>query len=437
MAPIRDIIILSLIAVTLPLCFFRPFFGVIMWVVTGIINPYSMSWGIGRQVPTGLLVAILTFAGFLLFSRECSNLASREMALLAILWGWFTFTSVYNTNLPEFAHFANDTWTKWQFVSKILVMTFVTVALVNTWERLRVLLLALAGSFAFFVFKSIPWMILTRGSERFYGPKTTYLADNNGLGLALNMVLPVMFFLAITEENRRVRWILGSAFSLTIIAVLLTYSRGALVGLVAVVLFLLLRSRNRLILIPALVCAGFISLAFLPDKWQHRMDFTQTNAVLDDSALSRINAWTYSWRLAMDYPVTGGGFEAFTPALFTRYAPNPRDVHGPHSIYFGVLAEHGFVGLFLYLSLIASCFATLHRIRKAALAAEDERAASYAVMLQLSIVGFLTSGAFLGFAYFDCFFTIVACTAILKKVSINESVAELEDEPLVYEEQAI
>ncbi len=77
---------------------------------------------------------------------------------------------------------------------------------------------------------------------------------------------------------------------------------------------------------------------------------------MDDSATSRINAWTYCWRLAKDYPVTGGGFEAFTPTLFYRYAPNPKDVHGPHSMYFGVLAEHGFPGLFLYLSLLVSVF---------------------------------------------------------------------------------
>ncbi len=89
----------------------------------------------------------------------------------------------------------------------------------------------------------------------------------------------------------------------------------------------------------------------------------------------------------MDHPLTGGGFEAFTPELFTRYAPNPRDVHGPHSIYFGVLAEHGFIGLFLYLSLIGSCFLSLRSVRKYARLSGDERAANYASMLQFSIVG--------------------------------------------------
>ena len=34
-------------------------------------------------------------------------------------------------------------------------------------------------------------------------------------------------------------------------------------------------------------------------------------------------------------------------------------------------------------------------------------------MFQLSLVGFLVSGAFLGRAYFDYFFSIVACIGIL------------------------
>src|SRR5258705_2455733 len=117
---------------------------------------------------------------------------------------------------------------------------------------------------------------------------------------------------------------------------------------------------------------------------------------MDDSALSRINAWTYSWNLALDYPLLGAGFEAFTPELFEHYAPNAKDVHGPHSIYFGVLAEHGFIGLFLYLSLLATCFLTLRQAGRFARASGDERAANYAAMLQFSLLGFMVSGAFLG-----------------------------------------
>lgn len=156
------------------------------------------------------------------------------------------------------------------------------------------------------------------------------------------------------------------------------------------------------------------------------MDPERPGAVLDGSAESRLNAWTYCWRLASDYPITGGGFETFTPELFDIYAPNVRDVHGPHSIYFGVLAEHGFVGLFLYLSLIASCFRTASRIVKQARRAGDQSIVYYANMFRFSLVGFLASGAFLGRAYFDYFFTIVACIAALERIYLRERGTETE-----------
>jgi probable O-glycosylation ligase (exosortase A-associated) len=144
---------------------------------------------------------------------------------------------------------------------------------------------------------------------------------------------------------------------------------------------------------------------------------TQKDTALDQSAYSRLNAWTFSWRLAMDYPLTGGGFDTFTRDLFDRYAPSSKDVHGPHSVYFGVLAEHGFIGLAFYLTLVVSCFLSARRIAKTAHFYGDEVAVGYAMAFRFSLIGFLTSGLFLGRAYFDYWFTIVAFIVILHHTS--------------------
>jgi probable O-glycosylation ligase (exosortase A-associated) len=192
------------------------------------------------------------------------------------------------------------------------------------------------------------------------------------------------------------------------------------VGLITVSALMLLRSRRRLVLIPVIALGILIAILFAPQAWKDRMDPTAKNA-LDGSALSRLNAWTYSWRLSLDYPVAGGGFATFTPELFHRYAPNPKDdTHGSHSIYFEVLAEHGFVGLALYLTLVISCFATARSLRKRAGAYDDTQVASYSDMFRFSLVGFLTSGMFLGRAYFDYYFTIVACLVILNNIANEE-----------------
>jgi probable O-glycosylation ligase (exosortase A-associated) len=262
-------------------------------------------------------------------------------------------------------------------------------------------------------------MITTGGSFRLYGPDYSMISDNNDFGLALNMTLPLLLLLAHTESKLWVRKFFAFAFICTIPAVFFTYSRGALFGMSVVAIFMLVTTKQRWMLIPTIAFAIYIAVSLAPDQWKQRMDPSRTDAV-DISARQRLNAWNYSWALASDYPITGAGFEAFTPELYQRYAPEVNWVHGPHSIYFGVLAEHGFVGLTLYLFLVVSCIATTWRVARLARRYGDTVAAEYAIMLRLSVFGFLASGVFLGRAYFDYYFTIVACIAILHSVCISE-----------------
>jgi probable O-glycosylation ligase (exosortase A-associated) len=227
------------------------------------------------------------------------------------------------------------------------------------------------------------------------------------------MTLPLYFFLAQTEQNRWLKRLFATLFVLTIPVVFFTYSRGALVGLAVVLLMMFLKSRRRAVLIPVVAAGALVAVYFAPDAWKERMDLTRPQA-MDASALSRLNSWAYARALAADYPLTGGGFATFTPELYEQYAPVVTETaYGPHSVYFQVLAEHGYIGLVLYLCLVLSCFVTTRRLRKAARARGDLEVAHYADMLQLSLIAFQTSGIFLGLAYFDYYFTIVACVTIL------------------------
>lgn len=415
----RDIIFLPIFIICLPVCFISPFFGTIMWTVVSFLNPQKLMWGIAHHIPLAELVAIPTLLGVPLFSRRGNGwryFLTRDVVFVLILWIWFTFTTIHDTHVPLFAGFSPATWFRWTFVSKVMLMALLTAGMVNTWERFRWLLLAIAGSLGFLVVKAIPFMIMTGGASKIYGPEGSMLADNNDMGLALNMTLPIFFFLAKTETNKWIRRALVAMFCATIPAVFFTYSRGALLGLAVVLCLLVLKSRRRLVLAPVLVLAAVFALYLTPEKWQYRMDFRREGAVMDASAMDRLSAWSYSWRLAQDFPFTGAGFEAFTPGLYQIYEPEVHGAYGPHSIYFGVLAEHGFPGLTLYLLLIGSCFVSLRKAHKYGMYWEDERALNFAPMLQLSLVAFMVTGAFLGRAYFDYFFTIVACTVIITRL---------------------
>ncbi len=418
--PVRGVVLLTFFVLSLPVCFIRPFYGVLMWTVVAFLNPQSALyyWPAALSFPWAMAVAVPTLAGFALFSKGWINrLRSPAILMMLILFGWFTLTSFVSTSNPLFMHHAEDTWSRWQLVGKILLMTFLIIAVTDSFERLRWLMLTIAGCFGYYVLKAVPFMAMTGGAFRLYGPEHSMIADNNDFGLALNMTVPIFFFLARTESAPWVRRLLIVLFLSAIPAVFCTYSRGALVGLIAIGLMMILQLKQRIILLPVLALAVAFAVLFAPDAWKERMDPTQA---VDASARERLNAWAFSRNLAADYPLTGGGFATFTPELFERYAPNTQDVRGPHSVYFQVLAEHGFIGLFLYIALLLYALLSSFWTARRARAMGDTFVECYANMFQFSLIGFLTSGAFLGRAYFDYFFTIVACITILKTLAVGE-----------------
>lgn len=415
--PVRAIILLALIVASLPVCFVRPFFGVLLWTVLAFVNPQSYTWSGFDAFPWAAAVAVPTVAGMLAFERRLDRLASPQFYALVVLWLWFTLTTIISTHSLEMAHHAADTRDKWVFVSKIILMAVCAIPLTCSLERLRYLVLAIAASFGFFVMKSVPFLITTGGAVRLYGPEKSMIADNNDLGLALNMTLPLYFCLAQTETKPVMKGVMALLFVMTIPAIFFTYSRGALVGLSVVTFLMFMQSKRRLALIPVMVIGLLIALFFAPEAWKERMNLSSPE-VVDASAQARLHAWAFARALASDYPIAGGGFATFTPELYDRYSEVSLDqTYGPHSVYFQVLAEHGYIGLSLYLVLVLSCFVTLRRLRRAALSRGDAVVAIYSLMFQLSLIGFLFSGIFLGRAYFDYYFSIVACVAIMSRVS--------------------
>ena len=136
--------------------------------------------------------------------------------------------------------------------------------------------------------------------------------------------------------------------------------------------------------------------------------------------MGRINAWHFAANLAADRPIVGGGFQVFTPELFQKYAPNPTDFHDAHSIYFESLAEQGYVGLVLFVLIGVMGFRAATKVIKQVDVAGAARndlawARELSAMLQVSLVGFAVGGTFLGLAYFDLPYHIIALILLARQ----------------------
>lgn len=442
----RDVLVLAIILGSVPFCFRQPFFGVLMWTWVAYFNPHRYTWtDTVYNFPVAMVIAIPTLLGLVFTHKLNRDIFTRESLLIILLWIWMCITLVYAFQVPLFAGHMQDGTARLIQITKILLMTFVTMMVVNSTQRLRQLVLVIALSLGVRAVWAGIFGIQTGGEFRVYGPHDSFLADNNDFALALNMTLPLLYFLIPGEPRRWARNGLRLCFFASIMCVVLTYSRGGLLGLVTVLFLIAMMSRYR---IPALLLMGagvLLVVSFAPQAWNDRMD-KMAHGEVDTSGTQRLIAWRTGWNLAMDYPITGGGLEAYPDVVVFRHyqpeeMPGGRESSGPHSIYFQVLGELGFPGLALFLLLLGSCFVTLRKLRYLAMTRDHSHwAIPYTRMFAVSLAAFTVSGAFLGRAYFDLWFEIIACIIVLRLLYRREAEevqgTEIEVEPELSTAQA-
>ncbi len=418
----RDVIILGVIFGSMPLCFINPYFGILMWNWVAVFNPHRFAYGIAYNFPVAYVVALPTMAGMLFNKKMNRNVVTRETVLLLLLWIWFAITIFYASTVPLFSQHIGIGLAELLRVSKVLLMTLLTIVLVSSRERLRNLYLVLGLSIGVLAIKGALFGARTGGEARVWGPPDSFLTDNNDLALATNMMLPILFFLAAEEKRQWLKILLRIAFVCGIFSVLLSYSRGGLLGLVIVLSAVALTSRHKILTAAFVLLCAVLVFSYAPEQWMQRMNgFYHGN--IDRSAEGRLNAWEFAIVLTQHYPITGGGFETFTPDLFERYTPG-LFFAGPHSIYFQTLGEQGYVGLALFLGLLGSCWLSLRRLSRQAKQVPSLRwVGPYSYMLRASLLAYTISGAFLPRAYFDMFYTLVA-TIIVAKVICQRELAQ-------------
>jgi len=416
MSGLRDVVFLLVWLGLIPVSLLRPWIGILAWYWIAFMAPHGLTWGFGRTLPVAIGIGGATLLGWA-FTKERKPIPRTWTVIgLALLVADFTLTTVL-------AHNPSDAWGKWEWVTKILLMTLVTMTLFQDRERLRWLYMLTALSLGFYGLKGGVWVLRTGGGERVYGPDMSFFGDNNTLGLALCMILPMLLYLSREESRLWLKNILRLTFFFTIIAIVFTYSRGAFLGLVIILGVLIWRSPWRLRFAMALLVGALIAIPFLPDRLSERIGSIseqESAETRDTSVQGRFEAWGTAWNIALEHPLTGAGFRAlWNEDIWLRYFGSEfLQVRDTHSLYFELLSEHGFLGLGLYLMVLVSTLVTLSRLRRLWRGhPEYGYLANYAEMTQLCLYPFLVAGAFLTVAYFDLYFYFVASSVMLRSLS--------------------
>jgi len=412
----RDYVLTLIIVCIVPVCLMRPWLGFIAWFWLGLMNPHRLTWGFAYSMPFAMWIGGATLLG-MVFAKDRRPVPwTSELVLMVVLLAYFTMTCFFAW-APAFA------WPQLEKVAKIILMTILVGMFIYGKQRIYALLFTIALSLGFYGFKGGIWSILHGGAERVQGPENSFLDGNTFIGLALNMVLPLILFLARDSEKKWMKYGLYLTAFLTVISIIFTYSRGAYLGLAAILPFLVWRARYRWFAI-IFLGGGILAAPFvLPDKVFERAEQIE-NYQEDGSANQRLQSWTVAWNIAMDRPLTGAGFEfefAGDDERWFSYGSEKynRFIHyssAAHSIYFQVLGQHGFVALALFLAMVACSMLRLQRLRRLSSGSADTQwIGGAATALQIGLVGYVVSGAFLSSAYFDLAYLYYALGAILAR----------------------
>ena len=419
----RDIGLVLIFLCAAPFILKRPALGIIMWVWLSLMNPHRLTYGFAYYLNFAAAAAILTFIALLITKDERRLPLTPPTVFLGMFMLWMCVTSL----MPFHPGSGYEMWSR---VMKILLMTFVALTVIRNKQQIHWLVWILAFSLGFFGTKGGVFTVLHGGSFLVWGPEGSFIEGNNELALALITVIPLMRYIQLDLKKKWQRNAMTAVMLLTAFSAIGSHSRGALLGIAAMATFLWWKSRNKFGMGIALVVIGIVMLGFMPDEWWNRMNSIKTYDA-DESAQGRINAWWMAWNLATDR-FFGGGYEIYDFDVFRRYAPNPTDVHAAHSIYFQVLGEHGFIGLFLFMAVGASTWLAAGDAKRKAKGVEDLKWVGPLMdMSKVSMVGFGVGGAFLSLAYFDLPYYVLVVVVSVREIAVRARKAIAVHDPRV------
>ena len=383
-----------------------PFCGVFAYYLYAVLRPqYIWEWTLPVGIPWSLLVALASIVSVFLTPPSPSqiradqqpedeapvNLSGAHRAVLLFgFWVCLTFFTAVNKEVayPHFIEYL-----------KIFIMFYVAALAIRTPRQVWGLYLMTALTLGYIAYEVNSVYFFQGGYITIYRRGYGGL-DNNGAALMLAMGVPLCFF-AWEGIQKWYRW--GFVFLIPVLlhAIMMSYSRGAMLSLVVTLPIYVLRSRRRLQVLAILGVIAFLVPLFAGNEIRARFLSISENEV-DDSANSRRMAWAAAWRMTMENPIFGLGIRN-SNLLSQAYGA---DMEGRtiHSQYLQTSADSGLVALVLYLLAFGTVWWSLRKVRQAtALRSDPEGTRAYAIAcgVEGSMAVFAFGAIFLSLEHFE------------------------------------
>jgi O-antigen ligase len=249
-------------------------------------------------------------------------------------------------------------------------------------------------------------------TQRVAGSIKGLFDNSNDLALHLVTIIPIVFVLGIEKKGMIRKAIYFPIALLMVAAVIITFSRGGFLGLIAMTLVLArkLSRRNKSAAMATIVLGVVFFLAVAPASYSGRLATIFDSASdITGSSSQRTQVLKRSILVALRYPIFGVGIGNFHHKSFQEL--------GTHNAYTQVAAETGIAAMVCYIILLVHPLRKL-RLMEREMYERNESSHYYylAIGLQASLVGYMVSSFFAAVAYQWYIYYIVGYAITLRRV---------------------
>ncbi|HYO78065.1 MAG TPA: O-antigen ligase family protein [Thermoanaerobaculia bacterium] len=245
-------------------------------------------------------------------------------------------------------------------------------------------------------------------SGRAAGPP---VSDPNFYARILMVAIPLAIALGIEEKRPRWRYAYFAAAAIVTGGTLATYSRGAMITLIAMGGMLIVALRIPVRYTAGAALAVLLIIPLLPTAMRQRflsvgsaLPGASVNERLDSSVAKRKLLMGVSLAMFDDHLIGGAGAGNFA-ALYDQYAPRigmaqrdytePGSHEFPHGLYFELASETGILGLLTFCGAALAAFLLLLRARHVLLARGEPGRAAIASAVGVALAGYLIASVVL------------------------------------------
>ncbi len=283
-----------------------------------------------------LMILIILLSIMIMRSGRLFSLKNKQVKLM---WMFILLLAAY---IP----FAENNFLAYHAAKTMLLyMPFIIAVIIciNSLDRLKRIMLVCIVIMTYISVYAI--------THRGLGPGN-YFMDENDLSLYINMWIPFCYFLFFAEKNRTIKILYAVSLILGLAAVVISFSRGGFVGLVAVFFAIWMFSHRKVVSIVAITICALLIFAFSDQAyWEEMATTTDTS---ESTAIQRIESWKSGWNMFLAHPLGVGGnnFAVLFPEYQTDFFARGMWGRVAHSLWFTLIPELGIAGIIIFTMLL-------------------------------------------------------------------------------------